>query len=60
MGKKPEKVKNVIFVNFDRFFDISLLLPLNFSDIFASSDFSKYLEIIAVDNFMKKLFCDKL
>ena len=51
MDRKLEKVKTAFFVNFDLFFGISVVLTLNFTDIFAATDI--YFKIISIDFFMK-------
>ena len=62
MDRKPEKVKMVFFLNFDLFFGISLVLPLNFTDVFAATDTdtTTYFKVIPIDIFMKKFFTDDL
>ena len=46
MDKKPGNVKNGIFRKFWPIFGISLVLSLNFIDIFATTDTTTYLKII--------------
>ena len=46
MDWKPEKVKNGIFVNFDLFFGITLVLSLNLNELFAATDATIYLKKI--------------
>ena len=60
MDRKPESSKMAFFVNFDLFVAISLILPLNFTDIFAATDNSTYFKIIPIDIFMKKFFSDDI
>ena len=47
-------------VNFDLFFGISEVLPLNFSEIFAETYATTFFEVIPIDIFMKNLFSDDL
>ena len=55
IGKK-KRSKMALFVNFDLFFGISLILQLNFNDIFAATDILTYFKIIPIDIFMKRFF----
>ena len=60
MDRRPEKVKMAFFVNFDLFFGISLVLPLNFNGIFATTDTTTYFKVIRIDIFMKTLYSDDI
>ena len=42
-----------VFANFNLFFGISLMLRLNFNDIYAATDIPTYFKIIPIDIFMK-------
>ena len=48
MDRKPEKLKMTFFVNVDLLFGISLVLPLNFTDIFAATIYFKITIIIII------------
>ena len=56
MDRKAEEIKKIAyFVNFDLFFGIALVLPLNFTNIFAATDTITYFKIIPIGIFTKKL-----
>ena len=60
MVRKAEKLKLAFFVNFDLFFGISVVLPLNFTSVLAATDTTLYFKILSIDVFMKKLLSDDL
>ena len=53
---KKSKIK--LFMNFDLLFGISVVLPLNFTDVFASNYITTYFKVILINISMKKLFSD--
>ena len=58
-GRK-KRCKMTFFVNFDQFFGISLILLLNFTDLFAATNNSTYFKFIPIDIFMKMFFSDDI
>ena len=48
------------FVNFNLFFGISLVLCLNFTDVFVTTDATTYFKVIPIDIFVKKFFSDDI
>ena len=59
MDRKSEKLKFAFFVNYDLFFGISMVLPLNFNKNFTATT-RYYIYKKNIDIFARNLSCDEL